>query len=76
MKRLFSVFLITIVSFFKWYIDGILSEFKQYRKKKRGTWYYICDAGFATGFGSAASYWTRNLPAIDENMSIVKIETY
>jgi hypothetical protein len=52
--------------------EGILSEFKLYRKKKGGEWRLIRDqdmSGMAT-----SEYWTQDKP--DTDAAVLKTEKY
>ncbi len=54
---------------------SFLSNFKSYRKKKGGTWYYTYDDSFSGGFESPVRSWVREKPS-DSSIEILETESY
>jgi hypothetical protein len=55
------------------YIQAFRTNFKRYRKKKGGIWYYVYEPNGFNTFDGANSYWTQQPKA---DLEILKVEKY
>lgn len=54
--------------------QALLCQFKFYRRKQGGKWYYICDIQAVSGFATSLDFWSANPPR--EDQLLLKEEVY
>ena len=55
------------------FLDAFLSDFKWYRRKRGGTWYYVYCPDLEGGFQGSVHMWVRK---VDNSSVVEKQESY